>query len=508
MDEVNYLRDRVKYLEALKKKQEIEESLPHKYKYGEYYWAKKYRESTNRIKGICAANQISKSSTQIRHFIDLATDPTQWPKYFGDKAPSQFWYLYPTREICTVEYEQKWSEFMPRGRAIEKNSQYFFKEDWDGRRFMGLSFPNVGVSIYFKTYMTDVSALQSGSVNFIGADEEVPMELFDELTFRVAATDGMLSFVFTPTLGQVFWREVIEEGTRLKEGFFQQVSMYDCLRYTDGTKSHWTEEKIARLKDRCKSEAEVQRRIYGRFVVDSGLKYPGFSRRKNYVDAHPVPSNWLTYVGIDYGSGGDHGHPSAISFVCVDPDYKRGRVIKTWRGDGIQTTAEDTINQYLRMAVGVPNIIGVFYDFAAADLGTIAERMGLPFIRANKSHAVGESTLNSLFKSEMLKIYKSDEQAEKLVIELEYLLETTSKTKALDNSCDSLRYACASVPWDWTAMIVGETKKEEHRVLPLLSPEWHDRERARQTAQGTTGRDFHSVDDELSFWNDYMRDMA
>lgn len=501
------IQEKLRYYEALEKKREIEEGLPHKYKYGEYYWAKKYRESTARIKGVCAANQISKSSTQIRHIIDLATDPSQWKKYFGDRAPKQFWYLYPTREICTVEWEQKWSEFLPRGKFISKDSQYLYKEDWDGRRFMGVTFPNTGVTVYFKTYMTDASALQSGSCDFIACDEELPQELFDELSFRVAATNGIMSFVFTPTLGQSFWREVIEEKTRLKEGFFQQVSMYDCLRYTDGTKSPWTEEKIERLKSRCKSEAEVQRRIYGRFVVDSGLKYPGFNRRINYIDSHPLPPNWLTYVGIDYGSGGDHGHPSAIVFVSCDPDYKKGRVVKAWRGDGIQTTAEDVINQYLAMAVGVTNVVAIFYDFAAADLGTIATRIGLPFIRANKSHAVGEATLNTLFKSGMLKIYKS-EQAEKLVLELEYLMEGTSKSKAIDHLCDGLRYGTASIPWDWTAIADLSPKKEpEDKPLPLLSPEWHDRERARKVPERESG-EFHSVDEELNFWNDYMGEMA
>src|SRR5574343_1439629 len=80
---------------ALKERDE----LPHLYLYKHYSWGQKFYDSMNRRNVLCAANQLSKSSTMIRRFIHRATSPEYWttwyPKLPTGQAPTPFWYAYP-----------------------------------------------------------------------------------------------------------------------------------------------------------------------------------------------------------------------------------------------------------------------------------------------------------------------------------------------------------------------------------------------------------------------------
>jgi len=60
-----------------------------------------------------------------------------------------------------------------------------------------------------------------------------------------------------------------------------------------------------------------------------GLKYPQFDIKRHMKEAHKLPKTWLIYEGVDTGSGDEgesEGHPSAIAFVAVSPDFRQGRV--------------------------------------------------------------------------------------------------------------------------------------------------------------------------------------
>ena len=159
--------------------------------------------------------------------------------------------------------------------------------------------------------------------------------------------------VFTATLGQELWRKTIEPSDSEEEKFPTalklQVSMYDCQTYEDGSDSPWTNDRINQVIATCKSPQEVQRRVFGKFVKDSGLKYPMFDVKRHMKTRHPVPKSWLWYSAVDIGAGGADGHPSAIVFVAVNPDYRSGRVVRCWRGDGLRTTASDVYLKYKEM---------------------------------------------------------------------------------------------------------------------------------------------------------------
>jgi len=484
----------------LQEKKKMQEKLPHLYSWKWYSWARKFFESKNRINLLCAANQISKSSTQIRKCIHWATSPSLWPELWSTR-PRQFWYLYPSKDVIASEFKKKWEpEFMPRDDMMTHPNY-----GWRLKNRQGIPHEiefNTGVSVYLKAYSQDVMHLQSGTVHAIFTDEELLESLYSELMFRLAASEGYFHMVFTATIGQDFWRRAVERiGCRdetLKGAFKQQVSMYDCMQYEDGTSGPWTEKKINVIKNSCKSEAEVLRRVHGRFVLDSGLKYPCYNRNNNMVEPHKIPSDWHIYTGVDIGSGGAKGHPSAICFVAVRPDYKKGVVFKGWKGGRDKvTTASDVLETYRVLRGGMKPVMQC-YDHHAVDFKTYSSRLGETFVKAEKGQEIGEDIINVLFKNEMLDIFDIEELQD-LSNELTSLTKETAKRFAKDDFIDSMRYAITRIPWDWSAItdaLFSEKKKKEPELTEV-------QKRRKQFFEGDYEREEQlRVEEEIENYNE------
>lgn len=463
---------------------------------------------------LCTKNYIvtHNSSSQIRKMIHWATCPELWPQLWHEKQrPLTFWYLYPTKELAHTEFTQKWEpEFLPRGE-MKEHPIYGWRVEKRDRWIWALHF-NSGITVFFKTYAQDVQHLQAGSVWYVAADEELPYELFPELAQRTKAVRGYFSMVFTATLGQIEWKDTIETRGR-KEKFPQaakwQVSMYDCQEYIDGTKSIWTNERIEEEKALIGDPKEIERRIYGKFVVSSGLKYPGFSRDLNVKQPMPLETykSWHIYSGVDIGSGlsddGKKGHPSAIVFVAVRPDFRYARVFRGWRGDNEQTTAGDVIQKYITMSNDLV-ISQHFYDWHNKDFQIIGQRAGISFEPAEKGHETGETTLNTLFKNGMLDI-DDLEELEPLIYELCSVLKETAKTKAKDDFSDALRYSCTKVPFDYGAIrdkIAGPVKPQ--KVWVETDSMRIDRERLeyKKMLQSPNSAIQEAMEDEIQAWNE------
>lgn len=456
-------QDRIERIKQLEAEIKLKEGLPHLYGWKWYSWARAFFESTNKVNLLVAGNQLSKSSTQIRKCIHWATNKDLWPSLWKIK-PQQFWYLYPTRDVAHTEIVKKWMpEFLPQGE-FKEHPVYGWNAEKVTGKYDAIHF-NSGVSIYFKTYATDVSHLQTSTVSALFLDEECPEEIVDELFFRISAVDGYFHMVFTATLGQDLWRRAMEERGEeetFKGAFKLNVSAYDCLEYEDGSPTLWTEERIESIKAKCSSPAEIQKRVYGRFVKAEGKKYSAFDNRPYPVGHikpfHPIPKTWSIYSAVDPGSGGKNGHPTGMLFLAVNPENTEGRVFRAWRGDGVETTSSDILQKY-REVRGNLKPLREIYDWAARDFEMIAERNGENFERAQKNHDLGEGIVNSLFKNNMLFLYDEPE-IRKLATELQYL-GNGDKRRAKDDLADPLRYICAIVPWDWDKVTPTYVDPEE-----------------------------------------------
>lgn len=503
-----------KLAEEIKQMEQIllyKRCLPHKFGFTDYNWSLRILESKNKEIFLTSANQVGKSSCAIRKNIELATNPelwkTFWPQLRPGQKPGLFWYFYPSKTVVTTEVEEKWiKENLPRDE-FKDHPLFGWNVEYHKGEVYAIHF-NTGVTIQFKSYAQKVSDLQTSSVFHLTCDEELPVDLLPELKSRLNATDGYFLMVFTATLGQMYWKQTMEPSTaeeeKHKDALKIQVSLFDSMKYADGTPSPWTKEKIARAIANCPTEAEVQRRIYGKFVKSEGLMYEGFSLEKNMTEAHPLPKSWQVFTGIDPGSGGKSGHPAAMVFIGVSPTFREARVFRAWRGDGIPTTSEDILIKYRELKGNLQPTVQV-YDFAAKDFFMISSRAGEAFTPADKGRERGVALLNTLFKSGMLKIQRGDGELDKLVNELCSLSTKTNKTAAVDDLIDALRYAAMAIPWDFSfAEMTADEKKtlgasvrdEEPRLLTESErrKEWFLSSKEKPADE--------KVEDELNFWNE------
>lgn len=506
-------KDKVARLKELRKR----ELLPHLWGWNWYPWAKKFYQSKNKFNFLCAANQISKSSTQIRKCINWATDKSLWPELWPhNPRPTQFLYLYPIKSVATTEFYEKWvPEFLPKGE-MKKDLVYGWEEEIKNKEIWAIHF-NSGVSVYFKTYAQDVQDLQTSTAYAIFTDEELPFPLFNELRSRLIATNGYFHQVFTATLGQDEWRRTMEPANESEEMFKGalklQVSMYDCLYYEDGTKSFWTVDRIKEIEMACTSEAEVQKRVHGKFVLTSGLKCAGFSRSRNLIPRRAIPTTWSIYTGTDIGGGGE-GHPAAIACIAVRPDFKFGIIFKGWRGDGVVTSSSDILQKHNELLIeeqptqsGEMKRVQIMpvlksYDHSAKDFFIIASRADSGFTPADKRRDAGTSIMNTLFKLGMLVVFDDDPELQKLVVELTSLQETTSKQHAKDDFYDAVRYGIMPIPWDFEG-VAGEIIKEEEKYVDTRTKAQEHFDE-RRPGQIPVDEDTYDLDKEFEEWNGYL----
>lgn len=519
-----------KKLELLRSQQQMRCDLPHLYGWKNYPWMRTLKECTNRTIFLTAANQIGKSSSQICKVIDWATNVQEWPRLWPGRTPRVFWYLYPDRALATAEFDTKWvPDFLPRG-AMKEHPIYGWTEQRNSKKQIEWVKFNTGIYLYFKTYSQDVDVLQAASVDYIACDEELPESLWPEVNMRRNAVDGYFSMVFTATLGQEFWRQCMEptesekrEGKeRFPEAFKMQVTLFDCRFFEDGTRSHWSDEKIKRTIAMCGTEAEIQKRIYGRFVVDGGRKYSSFERSENVVKQHAIPPDWIKVVGVDIGSGTTHSkvtekkknHPATISYIAVNPDFTYGVIYRHWRSDrdekgfeveGDRITAGDVANQYVRLT-GRQTISRKFYDYHAVDFKTITDRMFLGFEAADKSQVKGEELLNTLFKNKMLAIFDIDE-CEPLIGELMSLQKMTDKRNAKDDSVDSMRYAVTKLEWNFEKVMAKAPGPMEFRAERLTPYEQADLDREahrEKMFKNSSADEFNNgISEALDSWSEF-----
>lgn len=463
---------------------------------------------------LCAANQVSKSSTQIRRNIEHSTNQKLWPIIWPHIWPEnefvrpQFWYMYPSAEVATNEFDQKWvPEFLPRGKYRD-DPMYGWEEDKDKGDIKSIRWKN-GAVTHFKLYSQDLKNLQTATVHEIFADEEMPELMYPEIAARLISTRGPFNMVFTATLGEMLWYRAMEavntDTEAFKDAFKQVVSLYDCLKYDDGSDTPWTEERIKEVIASCSSEQEVKRRVFGRFVKEEGRKYPTFSPERHYVKPVSIPADWFIYAGVDVGSGGATGHPAAITFTAVAPNFKRGYVFRGWRGDGIVTSSGDILDKFRELRGNLKCTMQL-YDHQAKDFYIVATKQNEGgFLKAEKGHDIGEDIINTLFKNDMLHIFDITE-LHPLGSELISLNKTTPKTKAKDDFIDSMRYSLTKIPWDFTAIkgFIPELEKEDDPGKPLTEAEYLALEidERRGTIKKKNNDTWDEFTEDIAYWNE------
>jgi hypothetical protein len=279
--------------------------------------------------------------------------------------------------------------------------------------------------------------------------------------------------------------------------------MYDCLEYEDGSPTPWTRGKIAAIEANCSSDTEIARRVHGMFITETGRDFPHFDSTRHYTPVKDIPQTWLWYSGTDIGSGGKTGHPAAVLFLAVRTDYRFGYVVRSWRGDGVDTTSSDILKKFRELR-GNKRCVAQAYDWAGKDFGLTVTRENESFHRANKDHNFGMDLVNTLFQNDMLLIFDTGENR-KLGLELTTNMKKTPKRHKKDDLCDALRYCAGLVPWH---IDVADGPTEEEIVSHIRADadaRLSERERRlKEFKEGFKGDNDgdRALEDEIDFWND------
>ena len=465
-----------------------------------YQWNYDFLKSNNRVNLLTAANQIGKSSVAIRKNIWLATESSVHPHFFPASShnlikANLFWYFMPDLKTFEDEFDLKWVETwlprVPHWHPLHK-TKYGWEVIKDSRTLRGIVF-NSGTRIMFKTYTMSPKNIQSGTVTLVTADEECPELHYKELRARLYASKGTFMSVFTMTLGQPFWLDVMDErlwGTKkekLPDANKRVVSMYECLEYMEGwreLKTPWTLEQIEFEKSQCPDEETVQVRIYGKPRKISGLTFYSYLRPKTELEDHKFNPKNMVLICVDPGSGQakSNAHPAGVVILEADAIRNWAVVLSCWRGDRIDTTSNDILKQVQLMAKGLP-VTGLIYDYAAADFYITAKRelnkQGIPVIPAKKKKVEGLELVNSYLKAGALKIpstrpegvqWWEEQEIEKLHTEMATVVREVPGMKKVyvpNDLTDALRYGCMHISLDLNIVAkVGERPKEQWELTP------------------------------------------
>lgn len=486
---------KLKRIELLRAKKKMQDELPHLYGFKHYLWSRRFWDAKNKLVFLAAPNQIGKSAVGIRKCIDICTNEKWWGVVSNRPRPILGFYLYPDLNVARREIHTKWiNEFLPRGEM--KDHPVYGWKLIDKDKKLAIQF-NSGVELIFLGYSqgkANILSMAASSPDFIFIDEEMPPVLWNEISVRVEAIDGTIHFLATPVECYPFWRDVFNGTTKLPGALVMTVTMYDCLRFEDGSPGMYTVEKIKARIAKLGTQAEIDKRVFGKYVTPEGALFPSFNRSVNYQPAIDT-KGWFYYSGVDPGSGGQNGHPAAIAIVAVSPDFTKGRVVKFWKGNKTEnTTVPDILEKYIEMTQGL-TVVRHFYDWASADFGTLAQRAGIPFEKADKSRDLGIPLMNSLFKNEALII---DEHEDHLALVEEFeslraIQNATLKRHAKDDGADATRYAVSKIPWN---IVVIE--KETSPSLPEAPKPLKARDEYLVIKSDITDE----VDAEMNFWNE------
>lgn len=431
-----------------------------------YPWQQSFFLTKNRRAFITAANQIGKSSINILKFLNLGWRPELWSEYFGARIPRMYIYLYPDKKTATQEFMTKWKPYLSQN---PKDKKYGYKAVFDNKDIDYIELSS-GVTIFFKFYTQQPKNIQAATADMVGMDEECPESHWNELMVRTQGTramgSGYVSMVFTATLGQDYLYRVMERigmpDELFPDAYKDQISLYDCTKYADGSPTHLTKKYIKEeIIPTYSSKAEILKRVFGRFVKDAGLEYHGFDEERNTEPFNwDMVKHWNFFTGVDFGSGGQHGHSSGISLVAIDPTFTKVRVVKTYWSEKRRMTQGDLLEVFRREFESYNAFNS--YDHSATDFGELAVRESIPFNKAEKSHSIGIELMNTLFKTGQLKIFTGPETGAnyQAIRELNSIDTTIPKNKRVDDVADSIRYAIAGQALRITPLHVKDEKKK------------------------------------------------
>ena len=164
--------------------------------------------------------------------------------------------------------------------------------------------------VVFKFASKGVQGYTGAAIDRGWADEIHPMAVIMEMVPRTTRTGGTTIVTYTASDGETelsqFFQDPLQHEAR--KTYFE-VTLYDATFYTP-----------ERHKEIADSYPAYQRhaRVMGKVARGEGLVLP-YSRGSLECDPFEIPQWWEHGAGMDFGRGGETGHPTAGVLVSRNP---------------------------------------------------------------------------------------------------------------------------------------------------------------------------------------------
>ena len=159
--------------------------------------------------------------------------------------------------------------------------------------------------INFKAYEQGFEKFMGEAIDVVWLDEEPKQEIFSQCITRTIDTNGIVYMTFTPERGMT--NVVSAFLNDLKPGQSMVTAPWADVEHLDEA----TKKQLLAVY----SPAEREMRSKGVPVFGSGLIYP-VSEDDLVCEEFDLPEHFSRLAGIDFG----FDHPTAISWVALDPD--------------------------------------------------------------------------------------------------------------------------------------------------------------------------------------------
>jgi phage terminase large subunit-like protein len=274
--------------------------------------------STHPVQLIEGGNRSGKTETMVAKFVSISMDTHPTIK---KEHPLKF------RMIATVMREgalgilmNKFKRLMPTIHLKGGNWEKAFKA------MENILFCRNGDTFQFMSDSQDIQTHRGDDLDFIGCDEEIKEEVFDESLTRLADRDGMIVMSMTPHSGMTWsYKKLVKASRRdLQVGYF----------HLDTLSNYKIKNRSSMLrKASLLSDKEFAIRIKGERIVNEGLVYFMVSDKTHVLRQFELPEKTQLFLGVDFGLNNPHaGSLWAVTpegkMYIVDEYYEEGRTVR------------------------------------------------------------------------------------------------------------------------------------------------------------------------------------
>ena len=298
-------------------------------------------------------------------------------------------------------------------------------------------------SISFKAYEQGFEKFMGEAVDVVWLDEEPKQEIFSQCITRTADTGGIVYMTFTPEKGMT--QVVSSFLNELKPGQSLITATWDDVEHLDEK----TKEQLLAVY----SPAERDMRSKGIPVFGSGLIFP-VSEDDITCEDFDIPKHYLILAGIDFG----YDHPTAISWVALDPDndviyvydeYRRSKETPITHASALNSRSRGIPVAFPHDGLQHDKGSGIQLAQQYRDLGVymLADHFTNPpaegKLNGNNSVEAGISEMLQRFETGRLQIFKSCQET---LEELRLYHRKNGKVVAIkDDLISAMRYASLSI---------------------------------------------------------------